>query len=221
MLLTMSVVKFQSLCFCVLVLSRVSLSADQIQMQNGDRYIGRLVTFTNDTLVVQSAVLGTIHLPRSKVALISFEPFVSTNAVRATSQLNQQLPPVKALATRTDSDFSASLRQLQGDTNSIQKIQQQFLRDAGPEANKKFTEMAEGLMGGQINLSDLRAQAASAAQQLRALKREGGQEAGSSLDGYLAILESFLNEAEKTPTSTTNRPAPPGRKVLNPLSDDE
>ena len=181
--------------------SALPLLADQIQMQNGDRYIGRLVTLTNDTLIVQSDLLGTLRLPRDKVANISLGPVAGTNkAYLAAQQLHPQALKAPAPA-KTDSE--SFLGQLKSDTNSIRQIQQQFLADAGPEANKKFSELAAGLLTGKINLSDLRVQAASAAEQLRALKQGGGGEVDGQLDGYLAILESFLKE---TPgTSITNR----------------
>jgi len=178
---------------------------DQVQMQNGDRYIGRLVALTNDTLIVQSDMLGTLRLPRAKVATIVLGSVAGTNKVPVAEESAQ---PLKAPPLRTNSQFSAALHRLESETNSVRQIQQQFLSDAGPEANRKFAELAEGLMTGKINLSDLRAQAASAAEQLRTLKREGGGELGGVLDGYLAILDNFLKETPAPPASLSNRSAP-------------
>src|SRR6185295_10425657 len=47
------------------------IQADQIQMRNGDRYAGRVLSLDTNTLILQSDVLGTVHLPREKVALVS------------------------------------------------------------------------------------------------------------------------------------------------------
>jgi len=37
-------------------------AADQIEMANGDRYVGRVVSLGADTLTLQSEVLGTLKL---------------------------------------------------------------------------------------------------------------------------------------------------------------
>src|SRR5438046_8592533 len=46
-----------------LVVAAPRSSADQIEMQNGDRYVGQVMAFTNDTVVLQSDLLGAIRLP--------------------------------------------------------------------------------------------------------------------------------------------------------------
>ena len=73
-------------------------------------------------------------------------------------------------------------------TNLIRQVQKQFLTDAGPEANKKFDELLSGLMSGKLTVDDLRAEARSAADQLRALKRDPGEDSSFAADAYLAIL---------------------------------
>ncbi|HEU0038849.1 MAG TPA: hypothetical protein VFR76_06220, partial [Verrucomicrobiae bacterium] len=55
----------------VLWLAMVGLCADQVEMQNGDRYLGKVLSLTTDQLVLQSDVLGKLTLPRDKVALIT------------------------------------------------------------------------------------------------------------------------------------------------------
>src|SRR5258707_11573164 len=47
------------------------LRADQVELQNGDHYVGRVVSLSGETLVLQSDVLGTLRLPRGKVASIT------------------------------------------------------------------------------------------------------------------------------------------------------
>jgi len=192
--------------FLLVISLSLPVRADQVQMQNGDRYIGQLVALTNDTLIVQSEMLGTLRLPRAKVATIVLGSVTATNKAHMAEQTISG-HPLKSPTVRSDSQLSASLNQLQSNTNSVRQIQQQFLSDAGPEANKRFTELAEGLMTGTVSLTDLRAQAASAAEQLRTLKREGGGELGGALDGYLAILDNFLKETPASPNTVTNRPS--------------
>src|SRR6266478_4403008 len=45
--------------------------ADQVELQNGDHFVGRVVSLNAETLVLQSDILGTLKLPRAKVALIT------------------------------------------------------------------------------------------------------------------------------------------------------
>jgi hypothetical protein len=116
---------------------------------------------------------------------------------------------------------SPALRQLGSNTNLIQQVQKQFLSGAGPEANDKFNEMLGGLMSGKLSVDDIRAQAKTAAEQLRTLKREGGEEAGFATDAYLAILEHFLNETAPSAGSATNAPASSAKALAEPASDKE
>lgn len=182
-----------SALFVLWLVAGLQASADQIVMQSGDQLVGRLVALTNDTLVVQSELLGTIRLPRSKVVSVTLSTNPATNLVRLPAQTN--LPLLAAApGTNAGSDISAGLRQLGGNTNFVQQVRDQFLSTAGPDANKKFNELLGGLMSGKLDVNDIRTEAASTANQIRALKRELGDDTGGALDGYLSILESFLGE---------------------------
>jgi hypothetical protein len=90
---------------------------------------------------------------------------------------------------------------LDADTNVIQKIREQLLASS-PEATAKYDEMVNGLFNGSLNIDDLRREAQSDADQLRALKRDLGPDAGDSLDGYLEVLDDFLNESNSAAEST-------------------
>jgi len=87
-------------------------------------------------------------------------------------------------------------------------VKQQFLADADPAAKAKFDEMLGDLLSGKMSMGDLRAQAKSAADQLRAMKKELGPEADSTLDGYLSILESFLREVPANESLPVKTPPP-------------
>ena len=99
-------------------------------------------------------------------------------------------------------------------------MQKQFLSGAGPEANNKFNELLGGLMSGKLSVDDIRAEAKSAADQLRALKREGGEEAGFATDAYLAILDHFLKETAPS-GSATNAPGTSPKSTPAPTQPDE
>jgi hypothetical protein len=183
----------------------VPARADQVLMRNGDRYHGQILSITTNSLVLQSEVLGTVKLPRGKVTAISFGSGVATNfsvpAPPATSTVS--VPP--AAQTNLSLDLSAVLRGLQTQTNLIQQVETQYLGAAGPEAKDKFNQLLNGLGSGQITLTNLCVEAKSAADQLRALKRELGQDAGSEVDAYLAILDNFLKETMPSGGTNTNQ----------------
>jgi len=52
--------------FCAVTLSQ----ADQVIMQNGDLLNGKVLTMTATTLVLQNDNLGTVTLPRARVATV-------------------------------------------------------------------------------------------------------------------------------------------------------
>ena len=168
--------------------------ADLVEMQNGDRYVGTVVSLNADSLVLQSDVLGKVLLSRSQVSTISLgkAPVASV---------------AKPALTVTNSDIAEAFRKLGSATNTmIPKIRDQFLTGAGPEANAKFNELLGGLASGQVDMNGLRAQAQASVDQIKSLKGQLGGEAGESLDVYLGILQGFLNESAVNPTVTTNAP---------------
>jgi hypothetical protein len=183
------------------------LRADVLEMQNGDRYSGKVISVSPDTVVLTNDVLGKITVPRSKVANLSF----GTNTVApdvpvaiapvSTNLVAIVAPPGPA---NTNGDLSAAFRQLGTNTNFVGQVRQQMLAGS-PEATRKYDEMVSGLLSGQLSLGDIRQQAQAAAAQLREMKRELGPEADESLDGYLQVLDSFIKE-------TANAPAPAAPK---------
>ena len=171
--------------------------ADEIEMKNGDRYVAKIVTLSNDVVVVQSDVLGTVTLPRSKVSSI---------------RMGSNFAPVAALPapTRggqtTATAASAVTPPTTAQTNLIQQVQNQYLKDADPAAKAKFEELLSGLQSGRISVNDLRAQAQSVVTQLKTFKRDLGPEGDELLDGYLGVLEGFLQDTKLTAGATTNSP---------------
>src|SRR5690349_7913933 len=53
------------------------LRADVLELQNGDRFSGKVISVSPDTVVLTNDVLGKIPVPRNKVVSLSF----GTNAV--------------------------------------------------------------------------------------------------------------------------------------------
>lgn len=181
------------------------LRADQLELQNGDRFSGKVLSVSADAVVLESDALGKITVPRQKVARLAF----GTNAVApaAASPMPTNLPPATALAAllKTNAATVATLPQPAMDTNVIRKIREQMLAGS-PEAAGKYDEMVGGLLSGKMNLDDLRREAQSSADELRELKRTLGPDAGDSLDGYLTVLDQFLKESAAGSTNATNAP---------------
>src|SRR3954469_5574170 len=90
---------FLLLVFAVLT---SALHADQVQMQNGDRYFGKITTLNTNSLILQSEVLGSVQLPRSKVATIILGTNVMNNVAQAAPATTPNITP----------ETPASIRQL-------------------------------------------------------------------------------------------------------------
>ena len=197
--------------------------ADQVEMSNGDRYAGRVLSMSADTLVLQSEVLGNLRLPRAKISTISLEPrpaASATNVARfalrapkprtgsGSAGTNTLARSSERVSTNASSQFSAALQQLGANTNMLRQVQEQFLTGAGPEAQAKFNSLMGGLLNGNIDLAGLRAEAKSTLQQARSMRGDMGEQ-GATLDSYLAILDSFLKETEpEAAPANTPLPAP-------------
>jgi hypothetical protein len=207
---------------CALLLLGVPLRVwgDQVEMQNGDRYAGHVVSLNTNTVVLRSDVLGTLRLPRSKVAIITLGPNPATNSPALPLPTSGFTPAASATSAGAVSNLSPALTGLGTSTNLIQQVQKQFLSGAGPEANNKFNELLGGLMSGKLSVEDIRAEAKTAADQLRALQRESGEEAGFAANTYLAILDHFLKETAPA-GPTTNRPGTSPKSTAAPAQPDE
>lgn len=197
----MSMIKKVLAGFCGLGLGiTLCARADQVTMQNGECYIGKVVTFSNETVVVQSDVLGVLKVPRGKIASITFGTNVVTRAIQA--PVAASTPVQKPAGANSSSDLTAAINQLRANPNAMQQVQQQMLAGADPKATEMFNQMMGGLMNGSLNLDDIRKQAKSAADQLRAAKKDLGDDAGFAVDGYLAVLDGFLRETATTGAGT-------------------
>jgi len=196
------------------------LSADQVELQNGDRYVGHVLSLNSNAVVMQSEVLGTLRLPRSKVAVITLGPGSTTNSLGLPLAATAQTPPLSAAPTNAASNPSPALSGLSTSTNLIQQVQKQFLSGAGPEANTKFNELLGGLMSGKLSVDDIRAEAKSAVDQLRILQRESGEDAGFASSAYLSILDHFLKETAPL-GAATNVPSSPAASRPPPAEKDE
>ena len=198
----------------VLTLCAGPVCADQIEMQNGDKYNAKVISMNNETVVIQSDVLGTVKLQRGQVAHVNVGTPANTTPAASTQPNPQTARTARPAAAAQSNDVSSAVRQLATDTNLIEQVQNQYLAGADPAAKAKFNELLSGLSTGTLNINDLRAQAKTAAEQLRALKKESGGSADEALDSYLAILDSFLKETPSTDAPAAKlTPAQPRAKA--------
>lgn len=201
------------------VLLALRARADQIEMQNGDHYLGKVVAMTTNTVVLQSEVLGTVPLPRNKIALLTLGANGSTNLPVPPAVVNGQ---VRAAPKMTASLPKAPVaaKEPGGDKNVLKKVESEYLSEATPEARAKFNQLAGGLLTGRLSVSDIRKEAKAAADQLRALRGDAGDETGM-VDSYLAILDNFLKESGPSVGAVTNAAASLPKPKADPAQEEE
>ena len=193
--------------------------ADVVEMRNGDRFSGTVISLSSNAVVLESALLGRVKLPRAEVAMLMVETNgtglrdAASNRLRPAAGPNPPAAGSPASIARGDTnvDLSAALRQLGSNTNFIGQIRQQMVAGQ-PAAAAKYDQMVDDLMSGRMDLNDLRREAKTYADQLRELKRELGPEADDSLDAYLSVLDGFLKETTPAPGAA----APPGKSSPTP-----
>jgi len=203
-------VPFLAMICAPLVVFCADLRADQIEMQNGDHYSGTVLALNTNSVVLQNEVLGLVNLPRQKVATITLGAVApANNLAQSGVQPNAKFRSTPVIATNVSHNLATN-QKIAGDTNVIKQVEEQFLTGASPEAKAKFNALASGLMNGSVSVTDIRKEAKAAADQLRAAKRDLGPEAGEAFDGYLAILDAFLQDSasESAPVSKTPTPLP-------------
>jgi hypothetical protein len=193
------------LLFSILTLRAL---ADQVVMSNGDVLNGAVLSLSSNVLVLKNENLGVVKLQRVRVAAIHFGDAPPPTPAAVPSSNKVQSRPPAASQSATNADPMGMLLGIRANSNLVQQVQAQFLSDASPEATAKFNELLDGLSTGKMDLNDLRAEAKSAADQLRAYKKELGPDADDELDGYLGVLDAFLRETAPTNAAAPSAPAP-------------
>jgi hypothetical protein len=192
------------IAFCVVTFSQ----ADQVTMQNGDLLNGKVLSITTTALVLQNDNLGTITLPRAKVATVTLGTMATRAPLSASPNNIVVINKPKTAPENSPSDMQNMFRGIRDHTNLVQEVEAQVLgSSASPAAIDKFNELLDGLSTGKIDMNGLRAEAQSAVDQLQEYKKEMGSSAGEEVDGYLSILNHFLNETAED-SASTNSAAP-------------
>jgi hypothetical protein len=176
------------------------LRADLIECDNGDRYHGKVLSMDDKKVTLQNEVTGTLQIPRARIVTLSFREKTAAPA------------PARIVVTN-----SPALRPgaIQLDQNAIQKVQDELLAGATPEANQMFNEMIQGLRSGQMDMADIRNKAQTTLQELRSLQKElGDDETAELLNSYGAILENFLKQAPARPNPAPAKPVVPSARAV-------
>jgi hypothetical protein len=180
-----------------LVAFAVGTRADVLNLVNGDRYVGSVQLVNEKEVEWKSETLGTIKIAREKVVSIFF----------GTNQPAAKAPEKANASVETAPQF---------DPKAIEKVQEDFLATATPEANAMFGDLVRGLSTGKLSIDDLRAQARDALKELRELQAQtGDDDSGDNplLAGYVGILEKFINSGPAAKTAP--------KKTKPAKSDDE
>src|SRR5687768_8262617 len=146
------------LTFLILLGSSLSfLIADVIECDNGDRYNGKVLSMDEKTVKLQNEIAGTLTIPRARIVSIAFRPASATTAAAKTAK--------KSSTTNSPSALKV-------DPAAVERIQNEYLAGANPEANQLFQEMVRGLASGQLGVGDVRAKAETTLRDLRQMQQE-------------------------------------------------
>ncbi len=194
------------------------MKADVVELTNGDRYQGRVVSMTESLLEFQSEIQGRVKLPREKVATITLHGSAALNPVsKAVTAAPIIAAPLilsgtnRAPVPAVEADAVVEQMRRQGiDPKTIKQVQEQIFGQSSPEAAQKFNQTMAGLLSGQLTVGDIRVQAENSIKQIKDAKKDLGGDAGEMLDGYLAILEEFVQHSGTADNVTpAPRVAPP------------
>src|SRR6516162_5164505 len=110
-------------------LSALNAWADQVEMQNGDRYAGTVLSLTADTLTLKSQVLGILKLPRNQVALVALGNRALTNSTAPKAEADATAVSPAAGATNVLPTLPTALTQAGANTNLSRQSVMQLLND--------------------------------------------------------------------------------------------
>src|SRR5262249_28153547 len=100
-----------------------SLRADQVEMRNGDRSVGKVVALNANTLVVKNEVLGVVRIPREKVSAIILG--AAPAAPRPVAAAGPSVSGKAGAPLDPAANAANPFRELAAHTNLIHKIQSQ------------------------------------------------------------------------------------------------
>ena len=163
------------------------VAADSVQLSNGDTLHGRVVSLNDKQLHLQSDTLGQLDVPRAKVVAITFGEKKSAPTVNLRKDGTINNTPEAILKQLKTSGVQAK------DVSDIQKM---FPLLATPEASSYFNDTVKGLLGGSLNVGDIRKDAIRARDELKKAVKGLGPDVEGGVAPYLMILDKFIRETE-------------------------
>jgi len=187
--------------------------ADTLHLNNGDTVSGHVTSVDAKMVKLASENFGEITVPREKIRSIYFgdaKPVQAavaaapqaTNTGQADKGYNiPQLPAIvdaqKQYGADTGGSVDDAVKQLQGgavDPKMIKEITSKLPGFASPEVQEYFNNTLGGLASGKLDVQSVRKDAIYARDQILDLKKDLGPDA-AALDGYLGILENFIDKS--------------------------
>jgi len=126
-------------------------TADSIEMRNGDRYVGTVLSIDAKQLRLKSENLGILRIDRQKIGTVHLGEAAPAPAVAVSDSPRPSTNAVVAVKPTGASSTSGQA--------VVYEIRTQFLATAGPEANALFDSTVQGVLSGKITVGDIRSQA--------------------------------------------------------------
>lgn len=192
--------------------------ADTLELSNGDVLQGRIVSLDEKRITFQSDILGTLQLDRARVTAVRFGDAAGTPAAQPKAgpggrPANSVETPADVVRRLANKDFGrGAVKQLEKQApakrpiDPVEQLRQEGLPPglvpeltarlpgfSSPKVQDYFGSRVQGLIQGTITLEDIRRDAKSARDQLQELRKDLGPD-GAALDGYLDILNDFLDK---------------------------
>ena len=168
----MDMKRFRYFVFIFVFTAIAGLNGETLELRNGDRFQGKLLSVQDENLEWQHVVLGKLTIPRDQVAAVYF------------------IPPREEKNTETGGDVT----KLKIDPETVDKVRLEVLGAAPQGAHDMFNEMISGLSSGEIQMADVRRMAMDTVAQVESLQEDLGEDVGFALDGYLGILKNFIQK---------------------------
>lgn len=219
--------------------------ADTLHLRNGDRLNGKVLEMTATEIKFESEIHGIFKLPRDKVVGVVIgtppeeaKPQPKPARPRAggagavpgsvddildrmlpknfDQQSVQELGKAAGAPGGTADEVIEQLRTEGIDPALMSELNLRLPGFGSPAVQGYFNDRVNGLIDGSISIDDIRRDASQAADELRSLKADLGP-SGAALDGYLGILEGFLN-ATAPPVAAPPAAAGKDAKPANPAA---
>ena len=204
--------------------SATLIGAEIVELKNGETLRGQLVSVNARALTFNSETLGNLSIDREKVAAIFLveDRFVTSKSSSVRPSPSPQVSNENELL-KGFSSVQDVLKQLQTDglpNDAVSDLKKQFPMLENPEVKEYFMNRVGGLMLGRISIDDIRNDAIDARDQIRDLEKDLGPQASRALEGYLSILDGFIQETAPT-TSDRQKSTDRDRPTTDDADDGE